>query len=223
MLKLAFRVLAGLLAAAGATTVVLSGVRAATTECEEWPAFTSVGAKVLTQYSYFTLWSAIVGVIVAAAYAAGFARTQTTWARVARLEAAMMLIVTGLVYNLIIADGTAKQGVDAVTNAMHHLVLPVALPALWVLSMPQRSTRDITWGVIGRALILPTVWVAWCLARGAATGFYPYDFLNAATLGYPTALRNIAGVYVLFFVLTGLLSGVERLLQRPRHTQGAPR
>lgn len=214
MLKSLSRVAGGTLCALGLVSIVASGVLTAVEEFSDWPAFSSVTSKLVAEYSYFTLWSAIIGTIVAGTYALGWGSKSTMLARVARLDAAMMLMVTGLVYNLIIADGTPKHGWWWFTNFVNHELLPVAMPLLWVATMPLRGRPDITFSTVLRALIVPTVWVVYCLARGAATGFYPYDFLNVTHLGLPHALINITGVYCLFFVLVAVLAGVERLLSR---------
>ncbi|APT85484.1 Pr6Pr family membrane protein [Corynebacterium aquilae] len=212
MLKIIVRVLGAVLFALGAVSVVLSGIDAAIHPFTPWPAFDSAGSKLVAEYSYFTLWSAIIGTAVAGFYALGHGTRSSAWAKALRLDAAMMLIVTGLVYNLIIADGSPHLGLQAYTNTINHELLPIAMPVLWVLSMPLRTQRDITWPTIGRALIIPTIWVGYCLIRGTMTGFYPYDFLNVTTLGYAVALRNIAGVYALFFVLVAILGLIERVL-----------
>lgn len=192
--------------------VIVSGVHNARNPFEEFPAFDTPGQKLIATYSYFTLWSNIVGAGLGLAYFLG--NHESRWAAAARIDAAMMLLVTGLVYNFVLADGSPSIGTYRFTNPVEHMIMPVLMPVIWILSMPRRKRADITPINIGLALILPIIWCVWTFARGAATGWYPYFFLDVNDLGYTAALKNTAGVFLLFFVLIALLAGVEQLLRR---------
>ena len=52
------------------------------------------------------------------------------------------------------------------------------------------------------------------LIVGAATGWYPYPFVDVADLGYPQALINIAGLVLAFLILQAALVGFGRMLAR---------
>ena len=43
-------------------------------------------------------------------------------------------------------------------------------------------------------------WIGYTLAHGAASGWYPYDFLDVSTLGYAVALWNLALVVLVALV-----------------------
>ncbi|WP_324278233.1 Pr6Pr family membrane protein [Blastococcus brunescens] len=64
----------------------------------------------------------------------------------------------------------------------------------WLLFGPRPR---ITGAVVARALVWPVLWIAWILAQGAVTGWYPYDVMSVAVQGYKVALRNLAVVVVL--------------------------
>lgn len=200
----------------GTLGVVLSGWNAAIHPFEEWPAFDTPLSKVITTYSYFTLWSNIIGTIVCLLFFFGFAQNTSAWAKVLRIDAAMMLIVTGLIYNTLLAGGPL-EGISRITNPIEHIIMPILVPVLWILSMFVRTsgTRDITFKTVGQALIIPFIWCVYIFIRGELTGgYYPYFFLDVHSLGYVQALLNTAGVYVLFFVLIGLLALLEGMLTK---------
>ena len=46
------------------------------------------------------------------------------------------------------------------------------------------------------------------------TPYYPYPFLDAADLGYATALVNVAGIAAVFLVLAAAAAAVDRALTR---------
>lgn len=50
-----------------------------------------------------------------------------------------------------------------------------------------------------RWLLYPLAYFAYVLGRGAVDGWYPYFFIDVATLGYGRALANAAGLTVLMF------------------------
>jgi hypothetical protein len=65
------------------------------------------------------------------------------------------------------------------------------------------------------ALIWPALYIGYTLAHGAASEWYPYPFIDAAQLGYATALRNGGGMVVLMAgVATLYRVGDHRLPKR---------
>jgi hypothetical protein len=51
---------------------------------------------------------------------------------------------------------------------------------------------SLCWNDIPRWLVYPLCYLAYALARGATTGWYPYPFLDAGKLGYLPVLLNAA-------------------------------
>jgi hypothetical protein len=60
----------------------------------------------------------------------------------------------------------------------------------------------------------PLAYLAWTLLHGAASGWYPYPFLDVSELGYPRALINIVGLALAFLALEIALVGIGRVLAR---------
>ena len=78
----------------GGSAFILSGINSQIVPFENWPAFTSGPEKLLANYSYFTLWSNLLGAFVGLGYFTNFRRVSPTLAKVVRIDAALMLTVT---------------------------------------------------------------------------------------------------------------------------------
>ena len=81
----------------------------------------------------------------------------------------------------------------------------------WAAFGPRRRVGT---GDLLPSLAFPILWLAYTLVRGAATGFYPYPFVDADDLGYGPVTVNCLGVAVLFLGLAGLALVLDRRLAR---------
>ncbi|MEU5157103.1 Pr6Pr family membrane protein [Glycomyces sp. NPDC021274] len=131
--------------------------------------------------------------------------------RVLHLDALLGIAVTGLVFAIVLAPLIDPEGVAAAVNAGLHVVSPIAAVLGWILVGP-RGWVDRQ--VIGRAFLWPVAWIAYTLAHGALTGWYPYPFLDVAELGYPRSLLNIAVVLAVAFALALVALWADRRLAR---------
>ena len=206
----------GLVAAVlGVSAAIVGGYGAATTPFTDYPAFTSTGEKLLAYYSYFTLWSNLIGAAAGLSYAFWFVRGRDGgWlGAVLRLDATIMLMATGLVYHLLIADGSPNTGTQAFTAPIIHGIMPVLLPVIWLIHMAHRTRPDVRPRTLLGALIIPAVWTAWTFWRAQVTGgYYPYDFMNATEIGLAGAVTTTAMIYVIFIVFMLVLGLIERLV-----------
>ncbi|MEZ2122906.1 MULTISPECIES: Pr6Pr family membrane protein [unclassified Corynebacterium] len=201
----------------GVSAAVVGGYGAATTPFTDFPAFESTGDKLLAYYSYFTLWSNLLGAAAGVSYALWFTRGRDGgwFGAVLRIDATIMLMATGLVYHLLIADGSPHTGTQAFTAPIIHGIMPVLLPVIWLLHLSQRHRPDVRVNTVLGALFIPAVWTAWTFWRGQVTaGYYPYDFMNAAEIGLPRAILTTAAIYAVFIVFMLILGVVERITLR---------
>ncbi|MGI9116417.1 MAG: Pr6Pr family membrane protein [Gaiellales bacterium] len=161
--------------------------------------------------SYFTEWSNVLVAIVFALLAvrtAGRGRL----VRVLLFDALLMILISGLVYNAIIAPSVpARHGLDLLSTTLEHTVTPLLALAVWTVLGPR--------GWLTRSLILPTLvipiaWVVATLIRGAIIDAYPYGFMNVVELGYPLALFNVLVILLIGIGLCVALVGVDRLARR---------
>ena len=166
--------------------------------------------RLLDWSTFFTILSNIVVVIVTTMLVARpglFTRTDRTgtiW-RTLRLDSVLMIVITGVVYNLLLATG-GKTGWDLISNTLLHVLVPILTPIVWVIAGPRGL---ISPRIIGYSLVLPLLWAAYALIRGAAVGAYPYPFLDVATNGLASVLAFIAVIIVIAVLLALVLWAVD--------------
>lgn len=166
--------------------------------------------RILDFFTYFTIWS---NILVAVVLFMLFLKPDrdSFWFRALRLDSVLMIVVTGLVYNVVLAGTVTNQGFEVVTNFFDHILTPVVTLVVWLVCGPRGW---ISVKVIAASLVVPIVWLIWALIRGAFIGAYPYPFLDVATLGYGAVLVNVLGVVVLAIVISVILWGVDWVISR---------
>lgn len=167
-------------------------------------------SRVIDFFSYFTILSNLVVAVVLTALWRGAARSTPVW-RALRMDSLIMITVTGLIFAIVLAPNAQLEGLEYVTNTIEHYLAPVLTVVTFLVWGPFGWFRLST---VLTALILPILWLGYTLVRGAVINAYPYGFIDAATLGYATALRNIAGVLVIGVVLALVFLGLDRLRSR---------
>jgi hypothetical protein len=86
------------------------------------------------------------------------------------------------------------------------VVVPILTPIVWIIAGPRGL---ISPRIIGYALVLPLLWAAYALVRGAAVGAYPYPFLDVAINGFASVLVFIAVIVVIAVLLALVLWAVD--------------
>ena len=166
--------------------------------------------RVFDFFSYFTVLSNILVAVVMAMLWRNPSRSGALF-RILRMDALVMITVTGLVYWAVLAGGVELQGLEYVTNTIEHTLVPIATLLVFVIFGPRGQFRVST---VFAALVLPIAWALLTLVRGATISAYPYGFINVAQYGYGSVLVNIAGVAVLGIVIGFVFLGLDRLLAR---------
>ncbi|MFF2452173.1 Pr6Pr family membrane protein [Isoptericola sp. NPDC058082] len=156
--------------------------------------------RLVRLFSYFTILSNVGIGVVSVLLALDPARDGRLL-RVARLDALLCIVVTGIVYNTVLA-GTVPGLTQAgqLSNVLLHLASPVLAVVVWLLAgpRPRVDARTVAWSVVG-----PLAWIAYTFVRGAVVGWYPYPFLDVGELGLARALVN-AGLVAAMFLLLAL-------------------
>lgn len=142
--------------------------------------------------SYFTIESNLLVLATAVMLVLSPDRDGRLW-RVLRLDALLGIVITGLVFGLVLAPLVHPTGLGAWVNAGFHYFSPWWTLAGWLLFGPRPR---IGWPTVAWAFAWPVAWIGYTFIHGAATGWYPYPFLNAHTHGYAVAVRNTAVVLV---------------------------
>jgi len=171
--------------------------------------------RIFDWLTYFTILSNIVVAVVLTVLVLRpglFARTDrvgATW-RALRLDSLLMIAITGVVYNLLLAAGP-KTGWDFASNALEHAITPIVTVLVWLLAGP-RGLINIR--VIGLSMILPLAWAAIALIRGAVVGAYPYNFLDVGTEGLVSVLVFVLVIVVVAIILAFAFMGLDALFRR---------
>ncbi|TNC21097.1 Pr6Pr family membrane protein [Amycolatopsis alkalitolerans] len=173
--------------------------------------FASPAARVANVFCYFTILSNLIVGGTSLLLAIRPDRPSTAF-RTLRLDGVLAIAVTGVVYHLALAGLVELTTAGAVANQLLHTVSPILGVLGWLLFGPHGTLgpRIVWW-----SLAYPLLWLVFTLIRGAATGFYPYPFLEADSLGYARVTLNCVLIAVLFLALAGLLMPLDRRLARP--------
>jgi hypothetical protein len=172
--------------------------------------FTTPAARVGNLFTYFTILSNLL-VGVTNAVLALRPRARSTALRVARFDAVLAILVTGVVYHLLLADLYHLTGAEEVANQLFHTVTPLLTVVGWLLFGPH---GHIDRRVVGFSVLYPLAWLAFTLVRGAVIGWYPYPFVDVGVLGYGRVALNCAGVTALFLAVAAVLAVLDRRLAR---------
>ena len=168
--------------------------------------------RTLDFFSYFTIWSNIVVAVVATLLAIDPAR-DSRLLRVLRLDALLMITITGIVYAVVLAPNAHLTGWQVPANSLLHQITPLVTVVVWLVVGPRGW---IAWRTVPESLVLPVVWIVFTLVRGAVIGAYPYPFIDVVKLGYGHVLVNLVVIAVIGVVIAVVLLGVDRLLSRRR-------
>lgn len=160
--------------------------------------------------SYFTILTNMLAASVLTAALFGVADKL-----VAKLTPAVMVyiaIVCG-VYLTLLRNLWAPQGAQWVADVALHYVTPVLFAVYWLCFARKGG---LAWWVPVVWLIYPLVYGAVIFVRSAESGFYPYPFIDVASLGVAQVAINSLGVMALFLAVGFLVVLVDRRLGRLR-------
>ncbi|MCC5985599.1 MAG: Pr6Pr family membrane protein [Rhodobacteraceae bacterium] len=204
-----FRIVAGVLGAAGAAALIAQvGLNMARD-----------GAGVLA-----TLW-ALAGfftILTNTLVAVTFLRIAVTGQRpsydwMSMLTVAMIMVAG--VYHVMLAHLYDFSGLNWWTDQMFHTVMPALTVWFWLMETTRsapRAGRPVVW------LAWPAAYAVYMLARGAATGWYPYPFMNPLATSWGSVVQVlalfVAGAAVLALAAHAL--GRAMPLRRPPGTGG---
>ncbi|QZN86718.1 Pr6Pr family membrane protein [Cellulomonas sp. C5510] len=175
--------------------------------------------RLVRLFSYFTIQSNLLVLAASVLLVARPARTDR-FPAVLHLDALLCVAVTGVVYHGVLADPSAASTPSGrAADLLLHTVAPVATWLVWLLVGPRPRFGG---GTAAWAVVYPLVWIAWTFTRGAATGWYPYPFLDVAAVGAARAALNTAAVAAGFLVLALLVRLLERVLPRTPRVPTAP-
>lgn len=164
--------------------------------------------------SYWTYFTHLTNLGLVLVYLAALVRWRWLgWFRRPRTQALMAgyILLVILYYHLMLAPHFHFEGALLVATILLHYVAPLLYLGWWLLFAPHGRLR---FAAIPAMLVPGLLYLAWTLARGAVTGEYPYDILDAGKNGNGAVA---AGVLVLLVAVTGfcaLVVSADRLAPR---------
>lgn len=165
-----------------------------------------IGTRLVRLFSFFTIQSNLFVLGTSIALFLSIRRDGRIW-RVLRLDALLGIIITGLVYETILAPLVQLEGWALVATIGFHYISPWATLIGWLVFGPRPR---MGWGALVAAFIWPLLWLVYTFAHGAITGWYPYPFLDVTTIGLADSLRNSGIVLGIGIVLAIILVLIDR-------------
>ncbi|HTB48557.1 MAG TPA: Pr6Pr family membrane protein [Verrucomicrobiae bacterium] len=168
------------------------------------------GFSIVNFFSYFTIESNLFGVtmLLLSAYYLVSRKKPDTQLDSLRGAATLYMVVTGIVYNLLLAHINVQITLPWVNTVLHQ-IFPVVMLLDWLIDPPKRtiSTKQAL-----RWLSYPLLYAAYTLIRGPlAHRWYPYPFINAAQHGYARVLLNCVVLAITVFVLAVIVRSLPKL------------
>ncbi len=169
-----------------------------------------IGWGLFVYFGYFTV---LTNILVALALAAPRVAPSAAIARFFRRSGVITAIaasitMVGIVYSLVLRQIWNPEGLQLVADRLLHDVMPIVFLLYWWIAVPKRGVR---WVDVPLWLVYPVGYLVYALVRGAASGFYPYPFLDVDALGYGPTLGNSLMILVGFVAIALLLIGLNWL------------
>ena len=169
--------------------------------------------------SYFTIQCNLLVAITSVQLTRDPARDGRNW-RALRIAAVVGITVTGVVHFFLLRDQFDLEGVDWVGDKLLHMVVPALALAGWAMFGPRPRVDG---RAMGLAICWPLAWLAWTLVMGAATGWYPYPFLDHREPdGVTGVVTTSIGITMFFLVLFAIAHWIDRRA-KPVPEAGLPR
>lgn len=167
-------------------------------------------------FSYFTIQSNLL--VAVSMWLVLRERTRTRLFRALRLASLVGITVTGVVAAVALPPSPLYSPLNLLCDRLLHIVVPVLTFVGWLAFGP----RDrVTLDDVLPALAWPILWLVSTLALGPLVGWYPYPFLDVASIGLGRTLLNCAVIAVLFVALSACAVWADRRLSRTRATMSA--
>ena len=184
------RTAAALLALLGWVTLVLGYVRFIGATGDQG---LSLAEATVRFFSFFVIQANILAVLVLTAFAVKTGPEEWLVHPFVRSAVAAYIVMVGIIYETMLSPIEPLQNVQSFTNIAMHYLMPLGYLVFWLTCVRKAGLRwydPLLW------LIYPLFYLGLVLVRGKMSGFYPYPFLDAKTLGYAGVSANTAGLLV---------------------------
>jgi hypothetical protein len=169
-------------------------------------------------FAFFTIQTALMDVVVLAvgAWLAFTTDRDTRLFTIVRVCIVGFAVVTCVVYNVLLRGVPGEPGYvwPVWPNEVLHVWAPILLVFDWLFAPGRASIRlrASFW-----VLVYPLAWVAFSLARGSITGWWPYPFLDpTGPAGWPGVVGYIIGIALFFLLSAFVFVAVAKIWERSR-------
>jgi len=164
-----------------------------------------IGTRLVRLFSFFTIQSNLFVLGTSIALMLNVHRDGKVW-RVLRMDALLGIIITGLVYETVLARLVDPHGWALVATIGFHYIAPWATLIGWLVFGPRPR---ISWMTTLLAFIWPVLWLVYTFIHGAVTGWYPYPFLDVTEIGLTASIVNSLVVLAIGIVLAIILTLID--------------
>ena len=172
-----------------------------------------VSERIIRYFSFFTVvGNGIIAIVTTAIAISPSSRVCRRAQSGSVLTAAAVYIsIVAVVYSLLLRSVVNAQGWHLISDHIVHDVVPAVFVMFWLAYAPK---QDVHWIDPVKWLVVPIVYIAYCLARGALGNWYPYWFADVTKLGYSVALRNAGLVLIGFLIFGFIYAALAKLISR---------
>jgi hypothetical protein len=163
--------------------------------------------RVIDFISYFTIWSNILVIYVSIRLAKNPLDKRGKMP-ILIPTSLVMITITGILYNVLIAPVTPPKGLNIATSIVQHGITPVLTLLVWFKCGPRGL---INLRKIPHFYIIPITFLLYILIRSSIIKQWPYAFLDEASLGWTKWLITVAMIIIFGLVIIGILSLIDRL------------
>lgn len=116
------------------------------------------------------------------------------------------ILLVGLGYQFLLRHIWDPTGLQWITDELLHSVIPLFVFVHWLIKVPKDK---FPWMTVVTWTIYPIVYFGFVLLRGAASGFYPYYFIDVSKIGYGAAIRQSLIMLMAFLTIACLLAFIK--------------
>ena len=174
---------------------------------------TSIPETIIRYFSFYTI---LTNILVATCLIVSLLKPASNLGRLFLRSTtitaiAVYITVVGLVYNLILRSLWEPRGMQRMVDELLHSFIPVLFIVYWFLFNPKTTLK---WKNAFLWLVYPLIYLIYILLRGASSGFYPYPFVNAGTLGYQQVALNCFFLFLVFLALSFGFIYIHKMIQK---------
>jgi len=163
-------------------------------------------------FSYFTILTnslvAIYFTLIAMQIKPGFLKIID---KPGTLTAITVYITTvGLVYQILLRHIWEPKGLQMIVDELLHTLIPIMVIIFWYF---YENKALVIYKQIPKWLVYPLVYLSYILVSGKVSNFYPYPFIDVATIGLLKVLMNAVGLAAFFFILSAIFIRVGKAIK----------